>query len=844
MDPLRPFWSLLLGMVFAAGSAAGSTKPVDLPGWRPDGSVLLPNQWALKPVGRQVPVGDFPLNIAPHPDGRHAAVLHCGWGQHEVRVVEVKSGKLISQAALDEAFYGLAWSADGTSLHVSGAGSEVVHVFRFADGYLSGRRELRLRSAKERGVPAGIAVSADGAALFVAEVWGQRVSRIATADGAVAWARTFAAPQGTRQMSHEENRVASDASATAPFPYACVADEARGRLYVSLWSQAAVLVLDARTGADVARWPVGPHPNEMVLSSDGRLFVAEANANTVSVIDVAEGRPLERLSASLYPNAPPGSMPNSLALSPDGELLFVANATNNNVAVFDVEERAKARSLGYIPVGWFPTSVRVSADGRTLLVANGKGAASAPNPRGPYPGSPAPRNLEEYIGGLFKGTLSVIDLPEEKRREAQFGAWARAAKACSPLTADGGPRGERPAGSPIPAKVGDPSPIRNVIYVVRENRTYDQVLGDLEKGKGDPRLCLFGEKVTPNAHALAREFVLFDNLYADGEVSADGHEWTMGAYATDFVEKSWPLSYGHNTARKYDYPSEGAYPIATPAGGYLWDRAAAAGVSYRSYGEFCFTPTKPGAVQSVASLPVLVGHIDEQYRAWDMDYTDVKRAERFIAELRRFEREGGMPRLQVLRLGNDHTQGTRAGKPTPVAMVADNDLALGMIIEALSRSKFWADTAVFVLEDDTQNGADHVDAHRMPGFVLGAWVKRGAVDSTMYSTSSMLRTIELILGLQPMSQYDAAAMPMWNAFADRPDPTPYSARPAQVDLNAKNTSLAWGGAESERMDFSGPDKADDIRLNEIVWRSVRGADSPMPAPIRAAFYKAHERDDD
>ena len=203
-----------------------------------------------------------------------------------------------------------------------------------------------------------------------------------------------------------------------------------------------------------------------------------------------------------------------------------------------------------------------------------------------------------------------------------------------------------------------------------------------------------------------------------------------------------------------------------------------------------------------------------------------------------------MPRLQVLRLGNDHTQGTRAGKPTPVAMVADNDLALGMIIEALSRSKFWADTAVFVLEDDTQNGADHVDAHRMPGFVLGAWVKRGAVDSTMYSTSSMLRTIELILGLQPMSQYDAAAMPMWNAFADRPDPTPYSARPAQVDLNAKNTSLAWGGAESERMDFSGPDKADDIRLNEIVWRSVRGADSPMPAPIRAAFYKAHERDDD
>ena len=828
-------------LAFAAVSRAA--PPAQLPGWQPDGSVLLPNQWSLKPAGRQIPVGDFPLNVALHRDGRHAAVLHCGWGQHEVRIVEVKTGRAISQAALDEAFYGLAWSGDGSTLFVSGAGSEVVHVFQFADGYLSARRELRLRPAKERGVPAGLAVSGDGTSLFVCEVWGQRVSRVATTGGKTEWARTFAPPQGTRQMSHEENRVASDASAEAPFPYACVLDEERGRLYVSLWAQSAVLVLDARTGADIARWPVGSHPNELILARDGRLFVAEANLNTVSVIDVAEGRTLERLSASLYPDAPPGSMPNALALSPDGELLFVANANNNNVAVFDVEERGKARSLGFIPVGWFPTSVRVSADGKTLLVANGKGAASAPNPRGPYPGSPAPRNLEEYIGGLFKGTLSIIDLPAEKDREARFGAWAKTAKTCSPLPASGLPRGERPAGSPIPAKVGDPSPIQNVIYIVRENRTYDQVLGDLEKGRGDPRLCIFGEKVTPNAHALAREFVLLDNLYADGEVSADGHEWTMAAYASDFVEKSWPLSYGHNTARKYDYPSEGAYQIATPAGGYLWDRAAAAGVSYRSYGEFCFTPTKPGAVQSIASLPVLVGHIDEQYRAWDMDYPDVKRADRFISELRRFERDGGMPRLQVLRLGNDHTQGTRAGKPTPTAMVAENDVALGMVVEAVSRSRFWNDTAIFVLEDDTQNGSDHVDAHRMPGFVLGGRVKRGVVDSTMYSTSSMLRTIELILGLPPMSQYDAAAMPMWNAFADRSDPTPFTARPAQVDVNARNTSLAWGGAESERMDFSAPDKADDIRLNEIVWRSVRGANSPMPAPIRAAFFKAH-RDDD
>lgn len=838
---------IVAGLIIVGGSAAlalaSPPAATRLPGLQRDGSVLLPNQWTLRPVGRQVNVGDFPANIALHPDGAFAAVLHNGWGQHEVRILDAKTGKQVSQVALEESFYGIAWSPDGRSLYVSGGGSEVVHVFAFKAGYLSERRDLPVGVAKERGIPSGLAVSRDGRALFLAEVWGQRVSKRAAAEGKPIWTRTFAPPQGARQMSHEENRTEPDANTSAPFPYACVLDEKLCRVYVSCWAHSAVLVLDEKTGADLARWSVGAHPNEMVLAKDGRLFVAEANANTVSVIDTATGRLTERLTASLFPNSPPGSMPNSLALSPDGELLFIANATNNNVAVFEVEEAGRARSLGFIPVGWFPTSVRVSRDGRTLLVANGKGATSAANPRGPFPGTAQPRNLQEYIGGLFQGTVALIDLPAEKNREAQFGAWSKIAYTCSPLDAAAAPKGIRPEGSPIPAKVGDPSPIKHAIYIVRENRTYDQVLGDLEIGNADPRLCLFPESVTPNAHALAREFVLLDNLYADGEVSADGHEWTMGAFATDFVEKSWPLSYGHNAKRKYDYPSEGSYPIAFPENGYLWNRAAEAGVSYRSYGEFCHTPPGRTTVQAVASLPVLVGHIDEHYRAWDLDFPDVKRAERFIAELRRFEKDGGMPRLQVLRLGNDHTQGTRAGKRTPTAMVADNDHALGMVVEAVSRSKFWADTAIFVLEDDAQNGPDHVDAHRMPGFVVSAWTKRRAVDSTLYSTTSMLRTIELILGLQPMSQYDAAAMPMWGAFGQEANLAGYTARPAQVDVNAVNTPLAWGARESRKMDFSEPDKADDIKLNEIVWRSVRGADSPMPGPVRAAFYKAHKDDD-
>ena len=841
--------TLLLGALAAilmlAPARAAKSPAATLPGLQRDGSVLLPNQWSLRPVGKQVPVGDFPVNVALHPGGVFAAVLHSGYGQHEVRILDVKTGRAVSQVAIEESFYGLAWSADGKNLFVSGGGAEVIHAFAFQEGYLAAHRELRLRPAAEQGVPGGLAVSGDGRALYVTESWGQRVEKIAVADGRVLWTRALAAAEGAATTQPEDERLKAASDPAAPFPYTCVPDEKHGRVYVSLWARSTVLVLDAQTGAELARWPVGAHPCEMLLAADGRLFVAEANLNSVSAVDTATGRVTEMLTASLFPNSPPGSMPNSLALSPDGELLFVANANNNNVAVFDVGTAGKAQSLGFIPVGWFPTSVRVTRDGKTLVVANGKGITSAANPRGPFPGTPVPRDLQEYIGSLMQGTVSLIPLPAEKKRAEQLGAWTKTAYTCSPLDAIASVRGvaERPAGNPIPAKIGEGSPIKNVIYIVRENRTYDQIFGDIAEGNGDPRLCLFPENVTPNAHALAREFVLLDNFFADGEVSADGHEWTMAAQATDFVEKMWPLNYGHNAKKKYDYPSEGHYPVAFPANGYLWNRAAEAGVSYRSYGEFCNTPQR-GPALAEAALPILVGHIDPYYHAWDLTYPDVKRAERFIAELHRYEAEGAPPRLQVVRLGNDHTSGTGLGARTPTALIADNDLALGRIVAAVSQSKFWAETVIFVLEDDAQNGPDHVDAHRMPALAISPWTKRRAVDSTLYSTTSMLRTIELILGLQPMSQFDAAARPLWATFADHADLAPYVERPAQVDLDARNTKLAWGSRDSQRMDFSAPDKADDIKLNEIVWRSVRGPKSPMPGPVRAAFYKAHPKGDD
>jgi hypothetical protein len=525
----------------------------------------------------------------------------------------------------------------------------------------------------------------------------------------------------------------------------------------------------------------------------------------------------------------------------------VANADNNNLAVFDVGQPGHSHSLGFIPVGWYPTSVRVTPDGHHLLVSNGKGVISKANPNGPQPGRKSrAETLPQYIAELLHGTLSVIDLPSREAFEKQLVADSVEAYRCSPLKPDATVSATRPDDSPIPLKPGDPSPIKYCFYVIKENRTYDQVLGDMKEGNGDTNLCLFPEEVSPNHHQLAHEFVLFDNFYADAEVSADGHEWTMGAYATDFVEKSWPLQYGHDSRKKYVYPAEGVVTMATPAGGYLWDRAAEAGVSYRSYGEFVAngkTPDDP----AVPRVKALRGHIDEKYRGFDLEYPDAKRADRFLEELKRFEGEGDMPRLQVVRLPGDHTFGVRLDKRTPSACVADNDAALGQIVEGISHSPFWSQTAIFVLEDDAQNGADHVDAHRTLGFVVSPYAKHHAVDSTMYSTSSMLRTIELILGLKPMSQFDAAATPMFNAFQSTPDVRPYAALPARIDLEQKNTKTSWGEKVSRTMDFSKEDAADDLLLNEVIWRSVRGEDSPMPPPTRAGFVFVHGKskvDDD
>ena len=851
----------VLALLLAGPALADDPKPTPrervLPGLRRDGFVQLPNQWALKPAGRQVPVGDLPVNIQVHPTGQFAAVLHCGYKQHEVAILDLnpKQTKVVSRLTIPQGFYGLAFSPDGKQVYASGGEFDHLHVWDFDKGLLHNARTLDV-SAGRRTVPAGLAFH--GSELFACGLWANALVRTPLDNPANKVVIPLTPPKpkpaepnkgeppspddGRKKegevLANDDDRgieVVKDNG----YPYAVLVSPDGKRAFVTLWAKSAVAVVDLGTNAVTATWPTAAHPTELVLSPDGTaLYVACANSTKVSVLDPADGTELQTIACSLYPQAPAGNTPNALALTPDGQLLFVANADANNLAAFNVADRKQAKPLGFIPTGWYPTSVRYSPLDKALLVANGKGLQSDANRSGANPEKPA-RDLRGYIGSLFEGTVSVIPVPTPQAMAAH----TKTAFACSPLLKGDAVRGTDgvPTDNPIPRTLGDPSPIKHVLYIIKENRTYDQVFGDLPQGNGEGKeLCLFPRSVTPNHHKLVEEFVLLDNTYVDGEVSADGHEWSMGAYATDFVEKLWPLSYRGSPKKTFGYPAEGTFDKeARPAGGYLWDRAKEAGVSYRNYGEWVTNgKMRPDGTfeDGKPSVPALVGHIDPKYRSYDLDYLDVKRAERFIAELKRFEAEGEMPKLQILKIGNDHTAGTRVGKPTPRAMVADNDLALGRIVEAVSQSKFWKDTAIFVIEDDAQNGPDHVDAHRVVALVVSPFTKRKFVDSDLYSTTSLLRTMELILGLKPMSQFDAAARPMFNSFQGKPDLTPYAHVPAGPLVDEKNRADAWGAKRSAEFDLNKEDAADDLLFNEVIWKSVKGPASRMPAPVRAAFF--------
>jgi hypothetical protein len=531
------------------------------------------------------------------------------------------------------------------------------------------------------------------------------------------------------------------------------------------------------------------------------------------VINTETRKVLEVFSSALYPDSPAGSTTNAVALSEDESRLYIANADNNCLAVFNVEHPGESISLGFIPTDWYPTSVKVW--NKKIWVTNGKGGKSLPNPKG------------EYIGSLFKGTLSIIDQPDEN----ELKIYSATAYKNSPYNKEIEKLAEGEAGNPIPRKQGDPSPIKYVFYIIKENRTYDQVLGDMREGNGDSAICLFPQKVTPNHHALAREFVLLDNFYVNAEVSADGHNWSMAAYANDFVEKTWPTSYG-GRGGNYDY--EGSRDMAYPKDGFIWDYCQRAGVSYRSYGEFIGDGMK--------GMKLLKGHFDRDFPGFDLNIADKVRAGKWKADFDSLVARGALPKLSIIRLPNDHTAGGSAGMPTPRAMVAENDLALGELMEHLTQSKVWRESVVFILEDDAQNGPDHVDAHRSIAFVVSPYAKRKTKVSRIYSTASVLRTMELILGLPPMSQYDAAATPMWECFTASPDAKAYRSKAATYNIREMNKKLTTLAKRSAEFNLAIIDAAPDREFNEVIWKTVKGLDSEMPMPVRSSFVRQVEGD--
>ena len=831
-----PLALIHLALIFAAVAPLGhAQRPSPAPTRAPAEAVnsaavreragLLPNEnllfngWGVTPAGTHVRVSDMTLKMIISPDKKMLVSVSGGYSDTGLTLLDLKTRQVTQFLPLKQSFNGVAFSHDGRRIFVSGGDSGLLHVFNYARGKATPTDAVKPSSEAGPVYLAGIAIHPTTGKVYVCneanhEIW------ILDAD--------TLAREGT--------------IAVGQHPFSCQFGGDRKHLYVTNWGSGTVSVIDTATQRRVRDITVGLRPNDLVLAPDGRLFVACAGDNTVHVITTVRletlGEPAsparrlwegtrEIISTSLYPQSLEGSTPTSLALSPDGRTLFVANSDNNNVMLVDISnrlteearERGETISIvdGFIPVGWYPTAVAVSPDNGTLFVANGKGLMSRAN--FPAQTSDPRRNggspPYDYIARTFEGSISMIARPDTK----QMAAYTEQVRKNSPYTPESLTRAPIQSRSVIPAKVGDPCPIKYVLYIIKENRTYDQVLGDLKDpagkpiGNGDPQLAIFGEKVTPNQHQLARDYVVLDNLYSNSEVSVDGHSWCDAAIATDFNQRSWIISYSKHGKLP------GNEEMENPANGYLWDLCRRHGLSYKNYGE---------GAQRVPSANR--GRWGRRENARDMDLVD-----NWIGDLKKAEQDGNLPRFTIMSLGENHTQGTTPGAFVPNACVASNDIGLGKIVAAASRSKFWREMAIFVIEDDTQNGPDHIDAHRTTGFVISPYVKRGVVDSTLYTTASMIRTIELILGLPPLTQYDAGATPMFNCFQQEAVVAHYNVLTPQVDLMEKNTRASAYWRESSRMNFKEYDRAPEDELNRILWYVAKG-DTPYPTPIHRAVF--------
>jgi DNA-binding beta-propeller fold protein YncE len=929
---LLAFSALLV--VFVVARAADHSRRINLPTGK---SLTLPVP------GYLARTNSFPATIALSPDGRYAALLNQGYGTQEtaarqsIAVLDLNNNQLRDfpddrlsddYSIRQSYFIGLAFSSDGKHLYASigsitdptgekpASTGNGIAVYKFADGQVTPERFIKIAPqpiAKGKEVAFGLRKTPAGTALpypaGLAILPGTQGDRLLIANNLSDNAVLLDVSSGRIEESFDLSRGRYIPSA---YPYTVIANKARTKAWVSLWNSSAVAELNLETGK-VARWiectnaadPVAPgsHPTAMLLGLDERiLYVALSNSDYVAAIDLERSQVWEfyRAVAPTVGDRVLGTVPLGIALSQDGKRLYAAVASLNAVAVFDLTGERKAlaqertknpprqvspnfnpSTQGFIPTEWYPSALAIA--GNDLLIATAKGEGSGPNNmQGKLKGE-RKRKEHPYIPTLIGGSIQRLSLAGIDKNLA---AYTQQVDEDNLLRASGG-KLEFAGGS---------NPIRHVIYVLKENRTYDQILGDLPVGDGDPSLTMYGADITPNEHKLALQFGVLDNFYDSGEVSGDGHIWSTASTTSDYNEKTWPIGY-RSKERTYDsggsvaeeFPLEQGIPdVDDPGTGFLWDNLARRGLTYRIYGEFIAavwcksetakspkegTPSPSSATCPMAEikkgepLPPNVGnprggpspwpwaipqmkrmrpskaalrdHYDPLFPDFETDYPDQLRADEFLREFDEFVKAKGsakeLPQFTLLYLPDDHTGGTRPGKPTPQASVADNDLALGRVVDAVSHSPYWDDTAIFVLEDDAQDGADHVDAHRSIAFVISKYSPRTSqpfVDHSFYTTVSVVHTMESLLGLPPMNLFDAHA-PLMTPLLAGPGTQP----PYQVDdrnlrneqLYAVNEKKAAGAKESSQMNFSRPDAADAKQLNAILWQNSKGK---VPMPIR------------
>lgn len=778
-----------------------SGQMITVPG-RAGVNANLVSGWKTTPAGRHIATGDMMLSGQVSPDGKLFAFTNTGYTRHQVHIVDLATEKEIATFPVEQAWSGLAWAPNGKRIYVSSGagytGSDILAFDRWdKEGWQEARVGLNLLGAKkDNSAISSLLTSADGKILYA----------VNNSDGFVYILETH----GGRALGRVK---------TGDHPINAVLSKDGKTLYVANLGGAEVAIVNVAAPEQptlLGMMTTDAHPNDLVLRNDGVLFVSCGHTNHVVALDVNSKQQLEKINMALGPKAPAGSTPNSVALSPDGKTLYVANADNNTVAVVDVATKGKAEVEGFLPTGWYPTLVRTSLDGKRILVGSGKGAGTGPNKVKRPIDDIAPAVSFQHHGNNMNGLLSFVDSPDKSK----LSAFTKQVYENTPYK-DALLEKNELGGTVIPTQVGQKSPIEHVLYIMKENRTYDQVFGDLKQGNGDPSLTLFGRDVTPNQHALAEQFVLLDNLYCSGEVSQDGQPWTTSAYVNEFTQRAWTLSYSRHGRLNT------AGGIAAQSTPYIWELAVQNGLRTRTYGMGNRRGIEAVRAEKFDQRPD--GMPDRRAR-------DYQRAERFIEDFKELEAAGKVPNFMMMSLGENHTSGTAPGAFTPKAQVASNDIAVGKIVEAISKSKSWSKFAIFIIEDDAQNGPDHIDSHRTAGLVISPYVKRKTVDSTQYSTVSMLRTIELLLGLPPMTQHDASATPMVNSFMAKPDLSTFTAVPVtKVDLMSKNAAHAYGAAESARMDWSDYDRVDEQALNRILWHSIKGENVPMPAPVRRAI---------